>query len=152
VTRPIPGLGGRREAREEALAVLYEVAATGTTVADALAARPVSIEAYGEAVATGVEADLRELDELISRHLTGWRLERLAVVDRLLLRMATWELRGDDVPTGVVLSEAVELATQYCGEESPRFVNGVLRAIADEVRAEEASADQVRADDARPGE
>ena len=138
MTSPIPGLGGRREAREEALAVLYEVAATGTAVADALAARPVSIEPYGEAVASGVEADQKELDELISRHLTGWRLERLAVVDRLLLRMATWELRGDDVPTGVVLSEAVELATQYCGEESPRFVNGVLRAIADEVRADEA--------------
>ena len=88
----------------------------------------------------------------MARRVQVTRRKRLAVVDRLLLRMATWELRGDDVPTGVVLSEAVELATQYCGEESPRFVNGVLRAIADEVRAEEASADQVRADDARPGE
>ena len=83
----------------------------------------------------GVDADREHLDSLLRRHLVGWRLERLAVVDRALARIAAWELahRGD-VPTGVVLSEAVALATQYCSADSPRFLNGVLRAVADEVR------------------
>lgn len=135
MSSPIPGLGRRREAREEALALLYEVEATGATIAEALADRPVELAAYAAEIARGVEAQLDELDELIRRNLTSWRLERLAVVDRILVRIASWELRNrDDVPTGVALSEAVELATQYAGEESPRFVNGLLRAVADEVR------------------
>ena len=131
----IPGLGGRREAREEALGLLYEIEVTEATVADALAERAVDPEDYAVEIALGVEEAQTALDEVISRNLTGWRLERLAVVDRILVRMATWELlERDDVPTGVVLSEAVELATQYSGEDSPRFVNGVLAAIAREVR------------------
>ena len=62
----------------------------------------------------------------------------MAMVDRTLARMAAWELvHRADVPTSAVMSELVELATQYCGAETPRFLNGVLRAVADEVRGEE---------------
>jgi N utilization substance protein B len=138
VSSPIPGLGGRREAREEALALLYEVESTGGSVEDALSSRPVGVDAYAEEMTTGIAAQLDELDEIVRRNLTGWRLERLAVVDRILVRMAAWELvNRADIPTGVVLSEAVELATQYSGDESPRFVNGLLRAVANEVRGPE---------------
>lgn len=134
----VPGLGGRREAREEALALLYEVDSTGATVADALAARSVAPGDYAVDLASGVVDRQDELDAVIGRHLTGWRLERLAVVDRTLVRMATWELdERPEIPTGVVLSEAVALATQYSGEDSPKFVNGLLRAVADEVRGPE---------------
>jgi N utilization substance protein B len=140
VTSPIPGFGGRREAREEALAVLYEVESTGATVADALAARRVEVSTYAALLASGVDEQRAELDDLIRRNLTGWRLERMAVVDRILVRIGAWELcNADDVPTGVALSEAVELATQYSGEDSPKFVNGLLRAVANEVRGPESA-------------
>ena len=107
----------------------------GDTAAEALARRAMHPSDYAVELALGVEADRDAVDGLLRRHLVDWRLERLAVVDRALARIASWELlHRDDVPTGVVLSEAVALATQYCSAESPRFLNGVLRAAADEVR------------------
>ena len=134
----IPGLGGRREAREEALSFLYEAELTGSSVADALDGRDLPPEDYALAMVEGIAAECDELDEIIGRNLKGWRLVRMAIIDRTIARMATWELKSrGDVPTGVVLSEAVELATQYCGEDSPRFLNGVLRAVADELRPDE---------------
>ncbi len=132
---PLPGFGTRREAREDALAVLYEAEIAGGTAAEALARRGVPPSQYAVELSLGVDADRENVDDLLARKLVGWRLERLAVVDRTLARIAVWELvHRDDVPTGVVLSEAVALATQYCSAESPRFLNGVLRAVADEAR------------------
>ena len=131
----VPGYGTRREAREDALAVLYEAEMAAGSSGDALARRAVPPSDYAVELALGVDADRDRLDGLLSGHLVGWRLERLAVVDRALARIAVWELvHRRDVPTGVVLSEAVALATQYCSADSPRFLNGVLRAVADEVR------------------
>jgi transcription antitermination protein NusB len=128
-------LGGRRESREEALAFLYETELIGSSVADTLDGRDLPPEDYALAMVEGIAAERDELDEIISRNLKGWRLARMAIVDRTIARMATWELKSrPDVPTGVVLSEAVELATQYCGEDSPRFLNGVLSAVAVELR------------------
>ena len=137
----VPGFGTRREAREDALAVLYEAEIAGGSAFEALARRAVPPSEYAMELALGVDADRESVDDLLRRHLVGWRLERLAVVDRTLARIAAWELiRRDDVPTGVVLSEAVALATQYCSAESPRFLNGVLRAVADEVRISDSEA------------
>lgn len=137
----LPGFGTRREAREDALAVLYEAEIAGGSAFEALARRAVPPTEYAMELALGVDADRESVDDLLRRHLVGWRLERLAVVDRTLARIAAWELiRRDDVPTGVVLSEAVALATQYCSAESPRFLNGVLRAVADEVRISDSEA------------
>ena len=148
MTNLVPGLGGRREAREEALTLLYEVELTGESAHDALSARDFPPVDYAIEMIVGVAADKAELDELLGRNLKAWRVGRLAIVDRVLARMAAWELlRRPDVPTGAVLSELVELATQYSGEESPRFLNGVLRAVADEVRAGEVRAGEVRADE-----
>ena len=119
--------------------MLYEAEISDGSSAEALARRAVPPSDYAVALALGVDADRDRVDSLLRRHLVGWRVERLAVVDRALARIAVWELahRGD-VPTGVVLSEAVALATQYCSADSPRFLNGVLRAVADEVRGQEA--------------
>lgn len=131
-------IGGRREAREEALSLLYEIEVTGDSLQAALKAKPVPPEDYALAMIEGVTSQVFEFDQRIGAHLMGWTVDRLAVVDRVLARMATWELfECKDVPTGVVLSEAVELASQYSGEESPRFLNGVLRAIATEARGSE---------------
>lgn len=115
--------------------MLYEAEIAGGSASEALARRAMPPSDYAVELALGVDADRDVVDGLLRRHLVGWRLERLAVVDRTLARIAAWELaHRDDVPTGVVLSEAVALATQYCSAESPRFLNGVLRAVADEVR------------------
>ena len=131
----IPGLNRRREAREEALAVLYQAELSGESVEETLASREVPPDAFAMEIAEGVD-DLRDdLDALIGRHLTNWRVERMPIVDRTIARIAAWELDAQpDTPTGVVLSEAVELASQYCGEKSAPFLNGVLSSVADEVR------------------
>lgn len=135
MTSSIPGLGSRREAREEALAMLYEAEQTGEPVAESLNRRPIPPAAYAIELASGVEASKSDLDELIGSHLSGWTISRMPVVDRVIARIGAWELdQRPEIPTGVVLSEAVEIATLYCAEQSPRFLNGVLRSIADEVR------------------
>ena len=132
----IPSIGSRREAREDALALLYEMEMTGDSVAASLARRDAAPGGYAVEMAEGVTDSRSEIDELISRHLRGWRLERLTALDRTLARIAAWELsHRPEIPTGVVLSELVELATQYSGSEAPRFLNGLLRAVADEIRA-----------------
>ena len=131
----IPGLGSRREAREEALAILYQAELTGDPVDEALAGRDVAPSDYAVEIAERVDDERDELDALLGRHLKNWRVERMPLVDRVIARIAAWELsERDDIPTGVVLSEAVEIATQYCAEQSPRFLNGVLSSVADEVR------------------
>ena len=131
----IPGLNRRREAREEALAVLYQAELTADSVEDALAGREIAPDEYAIVIAEGVDDERDDLDALIGRHLTNWRVERMPIVDRVIARIAAWELVNQpDTPTGVVLSEAVELASQYCGEKSAPFLNGVLGSVAAEVR------------------
>ena len=76
-----------------------------------------------------------EIDGLLAAQARGWTLERMPVLDRTVMGIATYELLArDDVPTAVVLDEAVELAKRFCTDDSGRFVNGVLSAIAKKVR------------------
>ena len=78
----------------------------------------------------GVEADRGALDESIARHATGWTLDRIAPLERNILRVAVHELRNrPDVPTEVAIDEAVEAAKELCGADAPGFVNGVLGAV-----------------------
>jgi N utilization substance protein B len=79
-------------------------------------------------------ADCPACDELLARHARHWELSRLAMVDRNILRLATSELRAGQVPYKAVISEAIALAKEFSSAESPRFVNGVLDAVAREVR------------------
>jgi transcription antitermination protein NusB len=124
-------IGTRREARERALSLLYEAFAKDVAPSEVLADLPVEPPAFVVEVVTGVGARLAEIDGLVDKYAIDWTLDRMPVVDRTLLRMATFELLArPDVPTGVVISEAVELAKVYSTEESGRFVNGVLAAIA----------------------
>ena len=123
---------GRRAARERALELLYEADAKNTTANDIVDALPLAPDAYAVELATGVDVHRDEIDRIIVDHLTGWTLERMPAVDRALLRMATFELLHCDVPVGVVISEAVELASEFSTDDSSRFVNGVLSAIARE--------------------
>jgi transcription antitermination protein NusB len=131
----VGGLGSRREARERALSLLYEADAKACSPEAVLEELPVPPDPFAGDLVAGVGAHLGEIDERIRRFARGWTLERMPVVDRTVLRMAIYELlHRPDVPTAAVISEAVELAKSYSTDDSGRFVNGMLSAIAEEVR------------------
>lgn len=123
----------RRRTRDVALKVLFQHDVGHVPIGEALqvvSRGDASIDwAFVDEVCRGVAARRAELDALIRPHLTGWALDRLASVDRVILRMALYELRHLATPPGVVINEAVELAKRYGTEDSGRFVNGVLGTI-----------------------
>jgi N utilization substance protein B len=132
---PAGPAGPRRQARERALSLLYEAEVKETTPADVLAALPLEPDRFAVDLVTGVAEHAQEVDGWLRRYARDWAVERMPAIDRALLRMGVFELlHRPDVPTGVVLSEAVELAARYSTEDSGRFVNGVLARIAEEVR------------------
>jgi N utilization substance protein B len=86
--------------------------------------------AYANALLSGTIARVAEADELIGAHARNWRVERMAVVDRLVLRLAIYELLArPETPAAVVINEALELARTFSGEEAVPFTNGVLDAV-----------------------
>ena len=127
--------GTRHEARERAVSLLYEAELKEQAPDEVLADLPLAPEDFVVDLVAGVGADQVRIDELITTHAIDWTLDRMPAVDRNILRVAVYELlHRPDVPSAVVLSEAVELATRYSTDESSRFVNGVLAAIVQEVR------------------
>ncbi len=128
--------GSRRQARERALSLLYEAESKDVTPAAVLASLPVAPDAFAVEVVTGVGLHMDELDEWITGYAKDWTIERMPALDRALLRMGIFELlHRPDVPTGAVISEAVELAQRFSTDESSRFVNGMLARIAEKARA-----------------
>jgi N utilization substance protein B len=126
----------RRESRERALGLCYELEARDITVAELLSDLPVEPDEYAVLLARGVEEHQTELDELLREYSEHWAVERMPAVDRAVLRLGCYELAHEpDVPTAVVISEAVDLAKQYSTKDSGRFVNGLLARIAEQVRA-----------------
>ena len=77
----------------------------------------------------GAVAQAAALDELVSKHAENWRLDRMAAIDRAILRLAVHELRGGETPPKVVINEAVELAKKFSSGEAAPFINGILDAI-----------------------
>ena len=128
----------RSNARERALHVLYEAEAKSIAAEAVLAAQILAVDEMTVTIVGGVVARATAIDELISEHATGWTLARMPSIDRNVLRIGAYELLGrPDVPVAVVINEAVELAKTFSTEESGRFVNGVLSAIAAVVRPDE---------------
>lgn len=126
----------RREARERALSLGYEAQQRAMPLADLLDELPTRPEEYAVELAEGVAAHHEEIDGMLRRFSDHWSPERMPVIDRELLRLGTYELlHRADVPTAVVITEAVELAKEYSTEDSGRFVNGLLSRIASETRA-----------------
>lgn len=127
----------RRKAREIALAFLYQWEIRGEEVLDELDdvllkdRRPPECAEYARALVRGTIEKRDELDKLLAAAAEHWRIERMAAVDRNLLRMAVWEMdvRRDDVPPKVAINEAIELAKRFSTENSGAFVNGVLDRI-----------------------
>ena len=131
----------RREARERALSLCYELEVKGCTVDALLAELPAEPDPYAVTLARGVEENRDEIDALIRKYADRWSLERMPAIDRNLLRMAVHELaHRPEIPVAVAISEAVELAKRYSTDDSGRFINGVLGRIAEQVRPPEAEA------------
>ncbi len=84
---------------------------------------------FMETLAKGTAGKVEEIDQLIAAHSDNWRLERMAAVDRNILRMAIFEMRDVGTPPPVVIDEALELAHRLSGEEAAKFINGVLDAV-----------------------
>jgi N utilization substance protein B len=123
------------EARERALTILYEAESRSLTVAEVAAAQVVRPQAFAIELATGVEAEQPRYDQLIAGKARGWRLDRMPMIDRAILRLALHELTHQrETPTAVILNEAVELAKRFSTDDSGRFVNGVLAALVAEAR------------------
>jgi N utilization substance protein B len=125
----------RSDARERALYLLYEAQAKDISPVDALELQIVEPDELTAALVHGVVEHRDELDPAIAAKATGWSLERMPVLDLNVLRLAAFELaHRPDVPVPVVIDEAVELAKRFSTDNSGRFVNGVLSALAPELR------------------
>ena len=139
---------GRRHAREAALRILYHAEIGGSELSVAVRthvdigggdAIPLDAEsrAYAERLAATAWADRSTLDQHIADAALNWRVERLAVIDRIILRLAVDELLTEPAtPPRVVIDEAIELARLYSGDDAARFVNGVLDGVFKRLREE----------------
>lgn len=122
----------RSRGRRIAVEALFEQELSGASLEAILARRTGDrAEEFARELAGGVEARRAELDEIIGNHAEDWTVDRMPVVDRNVLRVASYELLFmDDIPPAVSIDEAVELVKMLSTEDSGRFVNGVLSAIA----------------------
>jgi N utilization substance protein B len=136
-------VGRRSKARECAFQILYQWQITGEPLAAVLegfwrvrSGTP-GARAMAERLARGAHASAEALDREIASAATHWRLDRIAPVDRTILRLGAYELAEErETPVAVVLDEAVELAKRFGEADSPAFVNGVLDAIRKRLRGE----------------
>ena len=135
-------MGVRRRGRELALQLLYQRELAGgeldtlTASAGELQEVPAAAREFAHQLLAGVITNLAEIDSELEGQADNWRIERMAAVDRNILRLAMFELlHQPHTPVGVVIDEAIELAKRYGSERSSQFVNGVLDAFAHRVRA-----------------
>jgi transcription antitermination protein NusB len=129
--------GKRHQARELALKVLFEIEGTGDDPEDVLryhaaeGAAPDDVTNFARQLVDGVIANRDRLDAILSETSEHWRLDQMAKVDRVILRIAVYEIAIDrKVPTKAAINESIELAKTFSGEEAGRFVNGVLGRVA----------------------
>ncbi|HCC40656.1 MAG TPA: transcription antitermination factor NusB [Arthrobacter bacterium] len=124
-------MSARGKARNRALDVLFEAEQRSVSAFDVLRARreltDQIVNPYTLEIVEGVVSQQTAIDEFLETYSQGWTLERMPSVDRIILRIGTWELLyNDDVPDGVAVSEAVALAKTLSTDESPSFINGLL--------------------------
>ena len=131
---------GLRRARAAALQMLYQWEVGRVSAHEAIVTYwpsreddeelPEALREFANALVTGTIRQIAEIDALLAAHAQNWRVERMAVLDRLVLRLAVYEmLTSPETPSGVVINEALELAREYTGDEAVGFVNGILDAI-----------------------
>jgi transcription antitermination protein NusB len=117
----------RSDQRRAAVVALYQQDVTGRH-ADELLNRDATL--FTKELVEGVEVEREELDALIEKHAEGWTLDRIAPLERNILRVALHEMiHRSDIPDEVAIDEAVEAAKELCSAEAPKFVNGILGAV-----------------------
>lgn len=127
----------RTKARECALKVLYQIEMTKDNYDNSLrifweseSQMEETVKEFGNQLVKGVKDNIKEIDSMISKYTTNWQINRMAVVDRNILRIATYEiLYLDDIPPKVSINEAVDIAKKYGDTDSGKFVNGILDKI-----------------------
>lgn len=125
----------RSTARERALHFLYEAESRSLPVAQIVSGQVLVVDDLVLQLTTGVATRQIEIDEMIVEYSHTWTIQRMPAIDRNVLRLAIYELLDrQDVPVAVIINEAVELAKRFSTEESGRYVNGLLSAIAKKVR------------------
>ncbi|HEX3042226.1 MAG TPA: transcription antitermination factor NusB [Solirubrobacterales bacterium] len=118
----------RSDQRRDAVFVNYQRDVTGRPLEELLGeARPLTRE-----LAEGVDTHREELDDTIAAYAKGWTVDRIAPLDMNVMRVALYEMDFTETPAEVAIDEAVEIAKEYCGAEAPKFVNGILGAVARE--------------------
>jgi len=138
---------GRTRAREAALQMMYqmeigrasahEAIVTYWPVHDAGDALGEPLRQFANGLVRGTLGRMPEIDAIITAHAQNWRIERMAVIDRIVLRLAVYELLAEpETPARVVINEAIELARTYSGDEAVPFVNGVLDSVRKELKRE----------------
>ena len=126
----------RSTARKRALNTLYEADEKGQDILSLLAERieqpgaQTPLPDYAIEIVRGVAENLYRIDSVLDEHSTGWKVKRMGVVDRNILRIAVWEIMfNDDVPKMVAIDEALGLAKTLCDDDSPAFIHGLLSAV-----------------------
>jgi transcription antitermination protein NusB len=144
-------MGLRRVARECALQMLYELDVGKHSKDEILCTywqmneHPPKVRDFAEQLFEGTVQRIKEIDKVIQQHTKNWRLIRMAVVDRNVLRLAVFEfLSGGKTPETVVINEALEIARKFSTQESAQFVNGILDSIKNELK------DKGRRSDGKP--
>lgn len=129
-------MGRRRKAREETLRILYRLEFDNQEPEEILRhywesrKKDREIRDYSTWLTKGITSHQKEIDSLIQSASEHWRLPRMAVIDRNVLRMAVYELLFEkDIAPAIVINEAIEIARKYSGDESAVFVNGILDAV-----------------------
>jgi transcription antitermination protein NusB len=129
----VPARPSRKQARRDAVFLLYQREVTDMSMAELVTGQKLR-EGYGPDEFTigavqGVESSKEEIDEALARHATGWTIDRIAPLERSILRLAIWELQSGTTPPEVAIDEAVRLTKRYSTDDAGNFVNGVLGAV-----------------------
>ncbi len=134
-------MGRRRQAREFALQALYLSESGGMSVEEAILIVRAGMKldetslAFAKSLAVGTQEQREDLDKRIVKTAKNWTLERMAAVDRNLLRLASYELlHSEDTPANVIIDEALEIAKTFASRESSKFINGILDKIRSSVK------------------
>lgn len=135
-------MGKRRTAREFALQILYRLDMGQESLAEKILEEfwetnltSDDVKEYTDSLVKGTKENQSEIDRIIADSAENWTLDRMASVDRNILRFSTYELlKRNEIPSSVIINEAIEIAKKYGTEESGSFINGILDRVAKEVR------------------
>ena len=129
-------MGLRSQARQSSLQILYQIEVARILPSQAIddyfsqEETPLAHREFTESLVSGVNAHMKDLDEVISKYAKNWQISRMAIVDKNILRIGTFELiYMEDIPPKVSINEAVELAKKFGDSDSPKFVNGILDSV-----------------------